>query len=69
MNPIRFPATLDLRGDKERESCDVILFPKIRERLADVANYWGPLGYVLCNNRRGRIVVKKKANVAALRIA
>jgi hypothetical protein len=54
---IRFPPSVKLGEPVEKE--DAILFPRMRERLADVVNSWTQRGYTVSNNRRGRLVVRK----------
>jgi hypothetical protein len=58
MKVIRFPPLVDLRDTEPREA-EVILFPRIRERLVDLVKSWNARGYQVSNNRRGRMVVKK----------
>lgn len=53
---LRFHSSIDLREQKEAE---VILFPRIRERLVDLVKSWNARGYAVSNNLRGRLVVKK----------
>jgi len=59
MKPIvvRFPPAAKLGEPVEKE--DAILFPRMRERLAEIVEQWNARGYKVSNNRRGRLVVKK----------
>ena len=58
MKVIRFPPLVDLRQPNV-EPAEVVIFPRIRERLVDVVNSWAQRGYMVSNNGRGRLVVKK----------
>jgi hypothetical protein len=55
---LMFHSSIDLREREERDA-EVILFPRIRERLVDLVKSWNARGYQVSNNRRGRMVVKK----------
>ena len=55
---LMFHSSIDLR-EREKQEADVILFPRIREHLADLVKSWNERGYQVSNNLRGRLVVKK----------
>jgi len=62
---IRFPPAAKLGEPQEAE---VLLFPRMRERLAEIVKHWNERGYAVSNNLRGRLVLKKdkKASRAAV---
>lgn len=56
MKVVRFPPYVDLR---EKQEAEVILFPRIRGYLVDLVKDWNARGYMVSNNRRGHLVVKR----------
>lgn len=53
---IRFPPSAKLGEPQEAE---VIIFPHIRQRIAELVASWNARGYAVSSNRRGQLVVKK----------
>lgn len=39
-------------------SAEIIVFPRIHTSLALLVAYWRGRGYILSNNRRGRLVAR-----------